>query len=89
MTVALRSPTLVDSLISVDNAPVDAALSNDFAKYIRGMRRIEESRMIRQSEADEILKEYEEVRFHISSLLASLLSSSISLSFILRLQSRQ
>ena len=62
MTVALRARTEIGNLISVDNAPVDAALKSDFAKYCQGMRRIEDSHVQRQSEADEILKEYEEVR---------------------------
>lgn len=61
MTVALRSPNLIESLISVDNAPIDAALQSDFGKYIRGMQRIEDIGVKRQSEADEILKEYETV----------------------------
>ncbi|KAH0538624.1 hypothetical protein FGG08_004825 [Glutinoglossum americanum] len=60
MTVALRSPHLVKNLISVDNAPVDAALRNDFAKYIRGMQKVEERGVTRRSEANEILKEFEE-----------------------------
>lgn len=59
MTVALRSPDLVESLIAVDNAPVDAALSNDFAKYIVGMREIETRQVSRQIEADVILQRYE------------------------------
>ncbi|KAI9859382.1 MAG: hypothetical protein M1813_006719 [Trichoglossum hirsutum] len=60
MTVALRSPHLVKDLVSVDNAPVDAALHNDFAKYARGMQKIEESQVTTRSEADKILKDYEE-----------------------------
>ena len=63
MTVALRSPDLVESLIAVDNAPVDAALSNDFAKYIVGMREIETRQVSRQIEADVILQRYEPVHF--------------------------
>ena len=61
MTVALRSSHLVSSLVSVDNAPVDAALKSDFHKYVQGMRKIEEAGIKKQSEADEILQEYEEV----------------------------
>jgi hypothetical protein len=60
MTLALRSPQLIDNIISVDNAPLDAALLNDFAKYIQGMRRIEEAMVTRQAEADKILQNYEE-----------------------------
>jgi len=58
MTIALRSPELVDKLISVDNAPVDAALKSDFGGYVKGMRIIEEKKVSKQAEADEILQEY-------------------------------
>lgn len=59
MALALAQPALVRDVVSVDNAPLDAALGGDFAKYVRGMRRIEESGVTRQSEADGILAEYE------------------------------
>lgn len=62
MAVALRDPSLLANLVSIDNAPVDAALKSDFGKYIRGMRRVEEAGVRKQSEADEILREFEEVR---------------------------
>jgi hypothetical protein len=61
MTVALQSPDLISSLVAVDNAPTSVPLTNDFAKYIRGMKQIEESAVSRQAEADEILQKYEEV----------------------------
>ncbi|KAI9841909.1 MAG: hypothetical protein M1837_000295 [Sclerophora amabilis] len=59
MTVALRSPDLVGNLVSVDNAPVDAALKGDFAKYVQGMRKIEDAQVTKQTEADEILQDIE------------------------------
>ena len=62
MMVALRQPDIVENIISVDNAPVDAALKSDFGKYIQGMRKVEEAKLQKQSEADEILKPFEEVR---------------------------
>lgn len=62
MTVALRSPERVSALIPVDNAPVNAALKSDFPKYVRGMQRVESARVSKQSDADKILKDYEEVR---------------------------
>ena len=62
MTVALRSPGDVSRLIAVDNAPLDASLGSKFAHYIRGMKKIEDAGVARQAEADNILKEYEEVR---------------------------
>ncbi|KAB5563376.1 Alpha/Beta hydrolase protein [Coniochaeta sp. 2T2.1] len=60
MTLALRSPSLIHDLVAVDNAPVDAALGSDFARYIRGMRKIDEAGVTRQAEADAILSDYEE-----------------------------
>jgi pimeloyl-ACP methyl ester carboxylesterase len=60
MTVALRGRVSIANLIPVDNAPVDAALHSDFQKYTQGMRKIEESTIRRQSDADAILKDYEE-----------------------------
>ncbi|KAB5575886.1 Alpha/Beta hydrolase protein [Coniochaeta sp. 2T2.1] len=60
MTLALRSPSLIHDLVAVDNAPVDAALGSDFARYIRGMRKIDEAGVTRQAEADAILADYEE-----------------------------
>lgn len=62
MAVALHDPSLVANLISVDNAPVDAALGSDFGKYMQGMRKVEEAKAQKQTEADEILMAYEEVR---------------------------
>lgn len=61
MAVALRKPSIVGSVVSVDNAPVDAALKSDFGKYIRGMKKVEEAQIRKQSEADEILQAFEEV----------------------------
>ena len=63
MTVALRSPQLVGALIPVDNAPVDANLESVFHKYVQGLRHIDEAQVKRQSEADDVLKTYEEVGF--------------------------
>lgn len=60
MTVALRNRVRIGSLIPVDNAPVDAALHSAFAKYVQGMRKIDETVIRRQSEADAILQPYEE-----------------------------
>jgi pimeloyl-ACP methyl ester carboxylesterase len=59
MTVALRSPDKVRSLIPVDNAPVDALLQSDFAKYVQGMKKIVEAEVTKQVEADKILTTFE------------------------------
>lgn len=61
MTVALDSPGLISALIPVDNAPVNAPLKSDFGKYVRGMQHIEAQNVAKQSDADKILKDYEEV----------------------------
>jgi pimeloyl-ACP methyl ester carboxylesterase len=60
MTVALRHKVPIANLIPVDNAPVDAALKSDFGKYVQGMKRIAEAGVTKQSDADAILKDYEE-----------------------------
>ncbi|KAK1657608.1 Alpha/Beta hydrolase protein [Colletotrichum godetiae] len=60
MTLALKSPELVQDIVAVDNAPVDAVLESSFSKYIQGLRRIEAADITKQAEADEILKEYED-----------------------------
>lgn len=65
MTVALHKPSLVANLISIDNAPIDAALKSDFGKYMQGMKKIEEAQVQKQSEADEILQAFEEVRLDL------------------------
>ena len=62
MTLALRSPSLVRALIPVDNAPVDATLRSEFGKYVQGLRSIEEAKVTKQVQADDILRKHEEVR---------------------------
>ncbi|KAF9869444.1 alpha beta fold family [Colletotrichum karsti] len=59
MVLALQSPEIVQDIVAVDNAPVDAVLESAFGKYIQGMKKIEAANVTRQAEADQILKEYE------------------------------
>ncbi|GAM86759.1 hypothetical protein ANO11243_047780 [Dothideomycetidae sp. 11243] len=59
MAVCLRRRVPVANLVSVDNAPVDAALKSSFGAYVKGMRAIAAAQVTKLSEADEILKEYE------------------------------
>ncbi|KAK3950065.1 Alpha/Beta hydrolase protein [Pseudoneurospora amorphoporcata] len=59
MTVALTHPDLVQNIISVDNAPVDARLESSFARYIQGLKKIEEAKVSSLSAADKILEPYE------------------------------
>ncbi|KAK3328445.1 Alpha/Beta hydrolase protein [Cercophora scortea] len=59
MALALQNPSLIANIISVDNAPIDARLGTDFAKYIRAMKEIDAANITRQAEADAILAAYE------------------------------
>lgn len=71
MTLGLREPKLPGILISVDNAPVLAPLQNDFSRYIQGMRKIEELKILKRDEADQIMQLYEKV-YHRNVLLVML-----------------
>ncbi|OJD15148.1 hypothetical protein AJ78_04573 [Emergomyces pasteurianus Ep9510] len=77
MTVALRSPELISSLISVDNAPVSAKLGSQFSKYVKGMQEIEGANITKQSEADRILQQYEESLPIRQFLLTNLMRSKV------------
>ena len=64
--MVLRNKKPIQSIIPVDNAPVDVVLLSDFSKYIQGMRKIQGLGVSKQDEADKILQEYEEVLFSFS-----------------------
>lgn len=59
MAVCLRRNAPVASLVSIDNAPVDAALKSSFAAYVKGMRAVAARGTTRLSEADDVLRDYE------------------------------
>ncbi|KAH9909807.1 alpha/beta-hydrolase [Xylariomycetidae sp. FL2044] len=59
LALALAEPDMINDVVAVDIAPVDAALGGPFGKYVQGMKKIEEAGVTRQSEADKILQEYE------------------------------
>ncbi|KAI9826849.1 MAG: hypothetical protein M1832_005788 [Thelocarpon impressellum] len=59
MALSLQDPSLISALVSVDNAPLDAALPSSFPAYISGMRTIEASSTTRQRDADAILATHE------------------------------
>jgi hypothetical protein len=61
MTMALRDPSCCANIIAVDNAPVDAALSGDFPRYVQGMKKVEEAKVSSQKEADQILEPFAKV----------------------------
>lgn len=58
MAMALRNPSCCANIVSVDNAPVDAALSSDFPKYAEGMKKVHEGKPKSQKAADEIMQPY-------------------------------
>ena len=62
MTLALRDPKLLGALISVDNAPVAAPIGVDFLTYIQSMRVIEKRKIIKRSEADQVMELVEKVQ---------------------------
>ena len=79
MTLCLRSPNLIGALISVENAPVDAALESKFGEYVMGMRAIEARRIIKSSEVDSVMQAYEASLSIRQFLLANLVRSDPSI----------
>lgn len=59
LTLALAAPNLIKDVVAVDNAPVDAILSTDFAKYVRAMQKVEAANVTSNRAADNILAEVE------------------------------
>ncbi|KAK9451881.1 Alpha/Beta hydrolase protein [Limtongia smithiae] len=59
MAVALRRPELVDAVVAVDNAPIDAALSSDIPRYVDALRRIERMGLKSVNDAFAVLGKYE------------------------------
>lgn len=58
MTLALRNPKCCANIIAVDNAPVDAALSSDFPKYIEAMRTVTRLGPVTKGEASALMRPY-------------------------------
>lgn len=56
---------LLSNLIVADIAPSRGDLSPEFMGYVDGMRKIESSKVSSRKEAQEILSEYEKVRFFL------------------------
>ncbi|EEQ32566.1 abhydrolase domain-containing protein [Microsporum canis CBS 113480] len=61
LTLALRSPSLVSGVIAIDNGPIRLPLTDDFPRYIRGMRHVQSqpSPITSLSQADSLLAQYE------------------------------
>ena len=74
MTLSLKSPKLVGSLVAVDNEPKSSMLRDDFTKYIRAMEEIDCALVSTQKKADEILRRYEPVRSSATSSLFHMLT---------------
>lgn len=62
MTHALSEPDSISKLIVIDISPAKGAISPEFAKYVTGMREVNEARVSSKKEGDQILQSYEEVR---------------------------
>ncbi|EWC45126.1 hypothetical protein DRE_06265 [Drechslerella stenobrocha 248] len=73
MSVALRSPSLLQDIVVVDNAPVSAQLGRQFGLYAQAMARIEATPIVNAKEADDILAAYEPVVEIRQFLLTNLL----------------
>ena len=61
MSQALIEPETIAKLVVVDMSPAKGKISPDYAKYIEGMREIEQMGIKSKKEADVILQKYEQV----------------------------
>nr|AJD23153.1 abhydrolase domain-containing protein [Onygena corvina] len=61
LALALRSPSLISSVIAIDNGPIRLALTDDFPRYIRGMRHIQSQSapVTSLAQADSLLAPFE------------------------------
>ncbi|CAO3639874.1 unnamed protein product [Cunninghamella blakesleeana] len=59
MMTALMAPERVHQLVSIDMPPVPLTLSKGFSTYIQGLKKINESQVTKQSQADLILQQVE------------------------------
>ncbi|KAF3483670.1 abhydrolase domain-containing protein [Arthroderma uncinatum] len=61
LTLALRSPSLISSVIAIDNGPIRLPLTDDFPRYIKGMRHVQSqpAPVTSLAQADSLLSQYE------------------------------
>ncbi|KAK9453072.1 Alpha/Beta hydrolase protein [Dipodascopsis uninucleata] len=59
MAVALRRPDITDTMIAVDNAPIDKAVSSEIPRYVQGLLLIEKLKLKSTKAAFEFLEKYE------------------------------
>lgn len=62
MAQALLEPDSISKLIAVDMSPAKGRISPEFAKYIDGMRKVQDAQVKSKKDADVILQDYESVR---------------------------
>ncbi|CAG8537092.1 4687_t:CDS:10 [Dentiscutata erythropus] len=58
MTIALMQAPQIDQLVVVDSAPTNAYISKEFSTYVEVMKKVEQAGVMKQSQADEIMKGY-------------------------------
>jgi len=59
--LALTNPQLPKGVISMENSPVRGKLSPTFKKYIDAMKAITDAKLMKRTDAENILAKYEEV----------------------------
>lgn len=62
--MALRQVPHIEKLVVVDSAPVNSRMSSEFFTYIDVMKKIEQAGIVKQSKADEIMKDFISVGFY-------------------------
>jgi hypothetical protein len=61
--MALTKPEIPKAVISLENAPISSRLSPTFHQYIEAMRSIEDAKLTKRKDAEEMLAKCEPV-FH-------------------------
>ncbi|EPX74607.1 hydrolase [Schizosaccharomyces octosporus yFS286] len=72
MATALLYPDMVEKLVVADNSPIYTHLPEKTKVYIKALMRIDEANLKRQSSADNILKEVEDVTLVRAFLLSNI-----------------
>ena len=58
--LALTKPEILKAVISLENAPLSSCLSPTFQQYIECMRAIEDAKITKRKDAEDMLAKYEE-----------------------------
>ena len=59
--LALTNPEIPKAVISLENAPISSRLSPTFQQYLEAMRGIEDAKLTKRKDAEEMLAKCEEV----------------------------